>query len=298
MRSIFLLISASLALVDMAFAQKLYFVVEDNNLVKRNPAQVNFVRSNQLSEAIVFYQDDFVTHDLKQNYKRQLLEKSIEKRIPDKMASGLALLDWEGEKAQILYGLRNVSRQRYQEVLNEFITCIRDAKKMRPNIKWSFYGLPVRVLNNHTYAQWSGKMLKLKSLFSEMDYICPNLYMFIRNDKSKYKEDIRQHLLLSLKLGAELNKDVLPLIWHRYQTNSELIKLDDFGAHLNIINSVSFQGRKITGIIWWNSEEFNFIRRQRYPKINAEYKTVKDKGSYQTSLLRSYLKETRKHNIK
>lgn len=283
---------------NMLHAQRLYFAVEDNNLVKRSPLQINFVEKNSLNEAIILYQDDFVTHDSKQNYNEGLLKKSINKRIPDKNYSGIALLDWEGSKARILYGSQNISKKKFNEVLQEFVSAIRMAKKLRPNVKWSYYGFPVRTSNAISYDKWTKQMLALKSLYKEMDYICPNLYMFIRSDTKKYNEDINQHLAFSLRIGKELGKEVFPLVWNRYQTNSELIPLNVFNSHISKISKISYANKKINGLIWWNSEEFNYIRRERYPKIKAEYSTIRNKASYQMDLLTSYLTVIRNNNFK
>lgn len=279
------------------YAQKLYFVVEDNNLVKKNPIQRDFSDQNQLAEAIVFYQDDFVTHDLQQDYKKSLLEKSIAEKIPNKYSTGVAILDWEGEKAKILRG-SNFNKRIFQETLDEFLRCLRDAKRLRPNMKWSFYGFPVRIANNHPYNTWTIKMERLKPLYREMDFICPNLYMFKRADKAKYIQDINKQLTFSLKMGKEFGKPVLPLIWNRYQTDSDLIPLLEFSNHINRIKNATFLGKTINGIIWWNSEGFNYIRRARYPKIRQEYLKVKDRRYYQMTLLNSYLNAIHKNNIR
>lgn len=269
--------------------QSLYFVVESNNLVHRSPLQVDFVKKNRLKEAVILYQDDFVTHDLKQNFSKEIMNKNISLRFPNKNSEGIGLLDWEGSKAQILYGAKKVSEKQFNSTVNEFISALRYAKQLRPNVKWSFYGLPVRVLNNHTYSDWKSKVMKLKPLFNEMDYICPNLYLFLRSDKTKYDEDIKQHINLALKIGKDYNKPVLGLVWHRYQTNSELVDPVFFKSYINKLSQFSYQGKKLSGIIWWNSEGFNYKRKSRYPKINQEYKAVSDDMSYQKSLLSSYL---------
>ncbi|MDR0261942.1 MAG: hypothetical protein LBJ04_01820 [Sphingobacterium sp.] len=270
-------------------SQNLYFIVEKNNLVKNSPVQKKFVKDNNLKQAVVLYQDDFVTHNLNQDFSPKIMDEVMGDRFPTKSMSGIGLLDWEGKKAQILYGTTNASEKEFNTVLKEFISAIRYAKELRPNVKWSFYGFPVRVLKDNTYVQWQRKVERLEPLFREMDYICPNFYQFLRNDKDKYEEDVRQHVLLSIKIGQMVNKPVLGLVWHRYQTNSELVPPNEFASYVDKISSYSYQNKKLDGVIWWNSEGFNYIRKARYPKIAAEYKAVSNTDNYQYNNLKSYL---------
>jgi hypothetical protein len=268
--------------------QKLYFCVEDNNLVSNSPLQLRFVKANNLSNVVILYQDDFVTHNVKADFKMDLLRKSIAKKIPNKEQTGLAILDWEGRKPRILYGGIQTTEDEYNRILNEFISAIKEAKAQRPNMQWSFYGMPVRVGGSPSYDVWRSRILRMMPLFQNCDFISPSLYSFIRNDTSKYLADVNQHLKLSLEIGKKLNKPVMPFIWHRYQTNSSLVPINEFNNHIQQILNYTYQGSKVNGLIWWNSEGFLNIRKQKYPKVAQEYRIAQNADDYQKNVFDEY----------
>src|SRR5690606_35856453 len=74
------------------------------------------------------------------------MEKSftanIRKLFPDPNAKGIGVIDWEGPGYDDLMGKNGPDA--FNKVFQEFKQALSIAKKLRPNVKWGFYGIPFR----------------------------------------------------------------------------------------------------------------------------------------------------------
>jgi len=258
--------------------------------------QTLFYQSNNIQPCYLLYQAQFVV-DKSLNFDKKLMEKSMDKFIPDKNTTGYGVLDWEGNIFNIIAGYTTVTQKVFDEHINEFIATLRYAKFLRPNIKWSFYAMPTYVY--FKYAEGKSKTFdKRLLLLRELDFLAPSFYVFYDGKTvpdAFSTQLIDANLSFALELASKLNKPVYAFVWHRYCPGTNIIngnKIIDvvtFKAHISrILNTTNFN-RKPTGIIWWNCEDFLAGTRTRDSVIMAEYKNVTDVELYKKNILKTYL---------
>jgi hypothetical protein len=262
--------------------QKLLFCSE-------NGAQDNFVTRNNLQKSYVIYQNFFIP-DGSSGFSKELMEKSLDHIIPDKNQSGYAALDWEGAPYNILHGTQKASEQEYNAVLNAFIATIRYAKQLRPNIKWSFYGMPTMPYMQYKEGndQWAAKLMPL---LRNLDFFDPSLYLQNANETlsdTDTKYYAASYLRYSLELAVKMNKPIFPFVWNRFSDNS-MISYTKFTGTLKAILSMQYQNQKVNGVIWWNCEPNLFVNRKNSASLMNEYKNVTDPSKHQIDLLQNDL---------
>ena len=86
--------------------------------------QSEFVKKNKVNTITVFYQHEFVKGN---HLDEKLLISSIEKKIPNKKATGYASLDWEGEALRAVTDHTEAS----DFYMKQMIKAIKVAKKMK-----------------------------------------------------------------------------------------------------------------------------------------------------------------------
>lgn len=285
MKTIFLIaLSAYLAFGKLYSqpTQILLFCSENGN-------QDLFVKNNNLQNIFLIYQDFFISKD-SSNFNRKLMKKSLDRIIPDKNQSGYATLDWEGAPYNILHGAQKVSEQEYNIVLNKYIAAIQYAKQLRPNIKWSFYGMPTMPYMQYKEGneQWAASLIPL---LKNLDFFDPSLYLQDASETLSDKNSkffAASYLHYSLELAIKMNKPIFPFVWHRYSNNAKMPN-ETFRETLKVILNMQYQNQKVNGVIWWNCEPNLFANKNNSKIITDEYQNVVDPANYQIDLLQRYL---------
>ncbi len=231
----------------IAFGQDIMIANSSSSGVK------SFISDHNLKSVDFIYQNSFVTNN---NYDEDKLISTIKKMFPDANQSGMAILDWEG------IGFNSLIKQTDQgkKYRSQFLKAIIKAKSMRPNIKWSFYGLPTREVWSLNDV-WRQKNEQLISLYSNFDFFAPSIYVFYSLNQVKVASHYRYidaNVALAKKLAKNLNIPVYPVVNQRYHpTNNaisnELIPEELFALYVNRIKK-----NGVAGIIWWHSEEYNY----------------------------------------
>jgi hypothetical protein len=262
--------------------QKLLFCSE-------NGIQDNFINRNNLQKNYVIYQNFFIP-DGSSSFSKVLMKKSLDRIIPDKNQSGYAALDWEGIPYNILHGTQKVSEQEYNAVLNAFIATIRYAKQLRPNIKWSFFGIPTKLYLPYQVGneQWATNLMPL---LRNLDFFDPCLYLQNANEtlsETDTKYYAASYLHYSLELAVKMNKPIFPFVWNRFSDNS-MISYTKFSETVKAILNMQYQNQKVNGVIWWNCEPYLFVNKKNSAIISEEYKSVTAPSKYQIELLQKYL---------
>lgn len=252
----------------------------------------NYLNNNHIQQ-VAFFNGNDLDPDNSLSLNDVALKKAILKAYPDSSASGYALLDWEGD---ILNNLRKDSTSAiFKSSIAEFIKAIKLAKALRPNVKWGFYYIPFTTFWNRK-DQWQQPNQQIRALLLQCDVLFPSLYVFYKEgstapgDNEAYAtENINQ----VLKLAKELNKPVLPFIWHRYHDSNrtiglQLIPQDDFRNFINALLSASYKGKSIDGLVWWGAD--NYYYRIKSDALVTEVKASKspDFNTYMDSLLAKY----------
>ncbi|WP_345992299.1 hypothetical protein AAEU33_09555 [Chryseobacterium sp. Chry.R1] len=264
----------------LSFAQKIYMA---NSSSKGITA---FINENNLPTVDFVYQNTFVTNN---KYDEAKLIKTITKMYPDKDQRGMAVLDWEGVMYDNLIkgsDVSNASRVQFEQA-------IKKAKDLRPNVKWSFYGLPTRNFWSPDQ-NWKSKNLDLSSLISNFDFIAPSVYIFyplteVKADvQNKY---IDSNIQLAKQIGQKIGKPVYPIVNQRYHPSSkaysnQLVPKDLFSYYISRIAS-----NQIDTIIWWQSEEYNYNISKTSAAFKADYSRKMSKDQSQQQMLDSYYKD-------
>ncbi|WP_286727585.1 MULTISPECIES: hypothetical protein [Sphingobacterium] len=270
-------------------AQKLLFL-QDN--VK---GQMDFVKKNRLEVYKLINQSQFVTND---QLDEEKLRKEVIRRFPNTSSSGYAVLDWEGKAMDALISQKDEGT--FKMYIGEFVRALKIAKKLRPNVKWGFYALPYRQYWNINDT-FRNKNYRLVEILKNQDFIEPSLYTFYpeavsRKSNSEY---IHKNISLALELGRKYNKPVYAFIWHRVHPSNkkyseEQIPLSVFEEEIAQMLS-SYNGYKISGLMWWHSENYSCLNRSKSRVYAKEYEDISDANSYQRAIFQRYFDSIKKY---
>lgn len=261
----------------LGYGQKIYMA---NSSSKGIAA---FINENSLPAIDFVYQNTFVTNN---KYDEAKLIRTITKLYPNKNQSGMAVLDWEGVAFDNLIKNKDVSNASKIQ----FEQAIKKAKALRPNVKWSFYGLPTRNFWNPDQ-NWKSKNLDLISLFSNFDFIAPSIYIFYPLNEVKetlQNKYIDSNIQLAKEIGQKVGKPVYPIVNHRYHPSNkkygnQLVSKELFSYYISRI-----VGNQIDAIIWWQSEEYNYNISRSNAVFKSDYSKKISKDLIQQQMLNKY----------
>jgi hypothetical protein len=261
------------------------------------PISKSFMNGNNISNIPIFYTG---TMDPKGIFKLdpQTLTNAIIKSIPDASSTGYAVIDWEGAIETPLE-FKPENSPEYQSSFNEFAKAIQLAKKLRPNMKWGFFGMPFPPLDKRDTRRYT----TLYSLIQMEDVIYPSMYIQYNTDnpnghrsQSEKRDLALSYLSSSLAFAAQMNKPVVVFIWNRYysagfkQNSLQLISLNEFDNYAKEILALSYKGKKVDGLILWGADTYYY--NAKYQPLIDEYNSskAKDFDSYRDSLTYQYIK--------
>lgn len=247
----------------------------------------------QFNEAVVIYQVNFDPSD-EGTLDENKLRAAIRREIPYNSNFKLGILDWEGKTIRKLSVLSSKS-QEFKKLQANFIRAIKIAKEERPNLKWSFYDIPMRryFTKNQT---WNRESQKLLSILKECDFISPSLYMIYpkKLEKSKGVDGyIEYNLNLCFEMAKKIKKPVIPFVWHRTidhdkKTGYGLISPEDFNIYIKDVTRQRSNGDRVSGVIWWNSKTLHSNLKFKAQIRSFETQDLElEQGSYET--LKTYL---------
>ncbi|ASK30377.1 hypothetical protein CEY12_09745 [Chryseobacterium sp. T16E-39] len=266
-----------------------------------NPQQEAYIKDNGLEKAIIFYQKEVTTDG--SNLDVDMFTKNImEKTSADN--TGIAIIDWEGPAMKAISGSNDSDAE---AAIQQFVKAVGTAKKLRPNLKWGFYGLPVRTFKGSNN-DWKNINARLSPIFTAVDIIAPSLYMYnvnprVYNARSPILElgsgdYIYVNLDYALEMGKKYNKEVYPFIWQKRNSGNSnmamsLIPVDIFKNYYKMIASRVSSGKRVNGIIWWDSQKYFYLNRKKYPALQKEYSDVKDVDQYDLNTFKTYYNATK-----
>lgn len=264
--------------------QKLLFTVAPASIDQRN-----FVEKNKIESISMLYQQYFVVNDRLDESK---LEDAIVKLFPGVNQSGYAVIDWEGKGLDAIYMKNSNDKSAFNFYLKQFSQAISLAKRLRPNVKWSIYKLPVAFYKNDKAEMVTKNLLPL---LGKLDFLCPSIYPKFLNPQEG-KENLpsyRENVINSLRYGKMLNKPVYPFVWHRISPGKakypdRLLSINQFSSEIEYILGLTYQGVKPSGIVWWNSEQFEFGKRKKQGKIGSDLANVEGSRMSQSDFFQSY----------
>ncbi|HWW42662.1 hypothetical protein [Pedobacter sp.] len=264
-----------------------------------NSMQQQYIKANNIKSAIIFYQVDVAPGDGR-NLNSDLFTKRINEKIPDANATGVGIVDWEVHANEVF--TNNDDPVEHQRMVNEFIKTIAIAKKMRPNVKWGFYGMPIRTFDAPS-SKWTSANRSLTPLFKIVDVLAPSLYIY-NSDPQVYSlvapkvergrgDHLATNLQETLQIAKTLNKEVYPFIWQRINSGNkeialQLVPLNTFKNYVSTILNSNYQGKKVSGVIWWDSQSYFYQTRAKFGGLANEYKSVRNVDQYNLDIFKKY----------
>lgn len=274
----------------LSTAQNLLFLQDNVS------GQKEFVQKNNLDTYIIINQGQFVTNDLLDEDK---LEKEINKRFPIASSNGYAVLDWEGKAMAAL--VQQNDRSQLELYIEQFIKALQIAKRLRPNVKWAFYNVPNRFLSNISNS-FKEKNYRLADIIKCQDFLAPSMYILDPSSDTKISnlKIIRSNIKLTLEMGLKYNKPVYPFIWQRVHPNNkmyneQLVPISYFKDYIGEIMNTSFNGTKVSGLIWWQCENYYYLTRSKSKVYAREYANLKDRNRYQKDMFQQYYNSIKKY---
>lgn len=267
-------------------AQKKVFVA----ISGLNDLQQEFIKEQDNAELAFMIYESELSEKGSMHLDTILLKKSIAKKIPNTVQTGIGILDWESPFKILKSG--NVNRQ-FVEIEKEFLLALKIAKRERPNIKWAFYGLPFRSFRDVS-SRWRLNNERLRNILDASDFLAPSLYMYsgrLYDKPGPYLERgasdrIADNLMFFLQLAKSLDKDIYPFIWHRSYLN--LIPAYRFTNYIQLINSTKYLDKSITGLIWWDHQSYYYAIRESRVNLKKEYMNVDDVDNYHLEVFKKY----------
>lgn len=223
--------------------------------------------------AKIFYTHDF---DVKDNGEidSAYFRKRIRELVPEKNFSGPAVLDWEG-KAYEVFRTEKPGSPLFEEYLKKYLGLLAYAKTLIPTAQWGYYGFPLTTYWWKTDTLWKARNKALMPLLQASDMLFPYLYDFYQDGSLAWLDEegyITTNTEESLRLGAAVNRPVVPFIWHRYHDATEKIGLmqipeKEFRNHIKLMMKTKHLTNSIYGLVWWQ-EEMYFTKNDK--RLEAE----------------------------
>lgn len=271
--------------------QKLMFTVAPASIEQRN-----FVTKNNIQSISMLYQQYFVVNNRLDENK---LENAIVNLFPEENQTGYAVIDWEGKGLDAIYMKNSNDESAFNFYLKQFSEAISIAKRLRPNVKWSIYKLPVAFYKNDKAETVTKKLLPL---LEKLDFLCPSIYPKFLNPQEEKRNlpSYRENVVNSLRYGKILNKPVYPFVWHRISPGKvkypeRLLSINQFSSEIDYILRLTYQDVKPSGIVWWNSEQFEFGKRKKQGKIGTDLSNVEGSNMSQSVFFQSYFNAISKY---
>lgn len=222
------------------------------------PETVEYFRNHNFKFATLQTQGAIVQRNDKSALDLSRVERFVKKRFPDADTTGMLVLDMESGPFKDLRDY-NATDSRFKAAEQQWLTLVREVKRLRPELKVGLYGIPFR-----SYYDWQKMKYnqpgKMNKLLSEVDFIAPSLYIMYSDEQVGHDRNIRylkDNLDVALTYGKELGKPVIPFVWHRVHYSDDekgqvLIKKEIFADYVNYIATYSHDNNKVDGVLWWD----------------------------------------------
>lgn len=184
-------------------------------------------------------------------YEKRLLEL-----IPDDGDSSLLCIDIENFQYNQLK--RGTDRE-IKSATEAFISVLKLTKTLRPNLKIGLYAVPFNFYYDSQNRINKGR--KFDSILEYVDVLFPSLYVYYPA-KQKGQESnfvyFKKNLDVTFELSMKYNKKVYPFFWYLVHPSNKrfgysLLTKEEVDQYLEYIMNYNYQGRRVSGIIWWDT---------------------------------------------
>lgn len=254
-------------------------------------------RYNASLNSIIAYNNNFVNYKLmvgafidpkKTGYvDKEVFIKSISFFFPNSKSSGILCIDLENTIYHNLYKF-GINSTEFREASQLFIWMLQTVKKIRPEVKVGFYGIPFRA-----YYANKNNTSKLDVILSKVDYIFPSLYTMYPNKqigKARNEKYLKDNLEIALDFGVRLNKPVVPFLWNLVHPSNkkfggQLVDKNEVLQNIDFIKKFKYKNKSVVGIVWWDpdSNSFSKMIKSKVKSYNEDPKAI------QSELFKDYL---------
>jgi hypothetical protein len=257
------------------------------------PAGKQYMSKGQYKRIPIIYHSDIDPNNTGQ-IDYALLGKAIQQKIPNSNETGICILDWEGPQFEFLkHGV--IAQDSMAAIVRKFKDMLFYARQLRPKARWGIYDMPVTTYWVGRDTSWATRKQLLMPLLQKVDVLCPSIYDFFQTGSYDWMDDPAYFSTMvqrSLQLGSQLQKPVLPFIWHRYHDATEKVGLlcvneQEFTSQLRQMLNVSQNGRYLDGLIWWHEDGYYYTSGDQRIMREAQDKT---KNQYLDAVIPRYAK--------
>jgi len=247
----------------------------------------------------IIYEND-IDPDKNGILNEDLFEKGIISLFPDSTQSGICVLNWESPVIERLIKNDRQSKN-YKDQCNEMIKALKMAKRLRPKVKWGYYGLNIQAYYTRD-KEWKYNSRAFDPVLKQADILFPSMYKFYPYSYASKDFEYNyayENILINLQIGQELSKPVYPFIWPRFHDADTTVGLksipdNEWSDHIEFLSKAKFRNKKIDGLVMWTMDVY-FIRVS--PTIKMEIKNEKEETYRQRNLLH-YLEIARQTSSK
>jgi hypothetical protein len=253
-----------------------------------------YVESKGFTYLPVIYQ-----HSIDKNKDSKLDSENFAEHVNSRFRDyrGPVSIDWEGRAT---WGLRgpDIPKEKVDALVSEFLKAVNTLKRASPlPIEVGFFGFPSR-LSTHLERTVS-EVHNMRDVYKNIEVIFPSLYLR-RNDPiaSSSINFIEAHLKDVLRETCQYNKKIYGFISHRWVPGSRftplsLVPLEVFEDYIRTIKSVSYQGCRLNGVVWWGADEYWYKsgRRKEIAQSLNEYSSMDEYAEKELSLYATIIKK-------
>lgn len=227
-----------------------------------------YARDNNVAKAIMI-DGRFIDANRDEKFDKDIFLKRLEKVLPSRSSEGVVMLDWEGEAFKIV-NTAPVNSPKFLKAEKRLLKVLRVAKECRPNAKFGFYAIPGRKYWKRS-AEWKADYQNFTKIAEASDILFPSLYVIYPESATSIKQEkayVVDNVTRALRLGKETNKEVFPVIWHRYipgnkQAGLKLVPWDQMDRHVKAILTTEYRGKKVGSLVWWGADRFYFKSKNK-----------------------------------
>jgi len=186
------------------------------------------------------------------------VKKFILRFYPDVNSNAKLVLDWESDPFKALRD-HPENDNRFKAAERKFIGLVDYIKRMRPNLKLSYYSLPNRTWSEGQSAK-QNPAGKYDNIMAKLDFVSPSLYLLYTDEEVGHERNLKymkDNLDVAMAYGRKFSIPVYPFLWHRVHANSplypkQIVQKDVYASYFKFVRDYSYKGTEIKGVYLWD----------------------------------------------
>lgn len=199
----------------------------------------------------------------------------LKKLIPNRYDNSLLCIDIENYQYD---DLKSSNSKKLNLATKAFVELIELTRRERPNLRIGIYGLPFPYY--YSYLNKNQDLRKFDKILSRVDVLFPSLYIYYPANQKSIKSNLEyfdKNLDLAFRLGSMHNKPIYPFFWYLVHPSNKkysyyMLPKDEVFEYINHIREYRNKGRKVSGIVWWDTEtpyKKNSIKNSKFKDMSS-----------------------------